>query len=241
MADTDRVRSATASAPRRSADLCLGFLAAEPRAARPISDLGPDAGDIAREAMQPGVLVGVLQHLARTTSCSTTSPRERAAAARPAEIDSACGRTTLMRDLGQAQPGGMSRWQRRRRSALCRDCLRDAAPAQPDRAAGLRLARASSRTPSSIRSAIAHVDCDAFYAAVEKRDDPEPRRQAGDHRRRQARRGLDRCYIARIYGVRSAMPMFKALKLCPEAVVIPPDMEKYVAVGREVRAHDARR
>ncbi|TIW51610.1 MAG: DNA polymerase IV, partial [Mesorhizobium sp.] len=43
-------------------------------------------------------------------------------------------------------------------------------------------------------------------------------------------------YIARIHGVRSAMPMFKALEACPEAVVIPPDMEKYVRVGREVRA-----
>jgi DNA polymerase-4 len=44
------------------------------------------------------------------------------------------------------------------------------------------------------------------------------------------------CYVARTYGVHSAMPMFKALAACPEAVVIKPDMEKYVAVGREVRA-----
>jgi DNA polymerase IV len=84
--------------------------------------------------------------------------------------------------------------------------------------------------------AIAHVDCDAFYAAIEKRDDPsladKPVIIGG------ARRGVvsTACYIARINGVRSAMPMFKALKLCPDAVVIKPNMEKYSAVGREVRA-----
>ena len=44
------------------------------------------------------------------------------------------------------------------------------------------------------------------------------------------------CYVARIYGVRSAMPMFKALKACPDAVVIRPDFAKYVAVGRQIRA-----
>ena len=75
--------------------------------------------------------------------------------------------------------------------------------------------------------AIAHMDCDAFYASVEKRDRPELRDQAvivGG-----GRRGVVTtcCYIARIKGVRSAMPMFKALKLCPEAVVIKPDFSKY--------------
>ncbi len=83
---------------------------------------------------------------------------------------------------------------------------------------------------------IAHLDCDAFYAAVEKRDNPEladrPVIVGG------GKRGVvsTACYIARIHGVKSAMPMFKALKACPEAVVIKPDMEKYVAVGRQVRA-----
>jgi DNA polymerase IV len=75
--------------------------------------------------------------------------------------------------------------------------------------------------------AIAHMDCDAFYASVEKRDRPELRDQAvivGG-----GRRGVVTtcCYIARIKGVRSAMPMFKALQLCPEAVVIKPDFSKY--------------
>lgn len=83
--------------------------------------------------------------------------------------------------------------------------------------------------------ALAHIDCDAFYATVEKRDNPEiadrPVIIGG------GKRGVvsAACYIARTYGVRSAMPMFKALELCPDAAVIPPDMAKYVRVGREVR------
>ncbi len=87
--------------------------------------------------------------------------------------------------------------------------------------------------------AIAHVDCDAFFAAVEKRDDPSlhdrPVIVGG------GRRGVvaTACYVARTYGVRSAMPMFKALKACPDAVVIRPDIDKYRRVGREVRAPDA--
>jgi DNA polymerase-4 len=84
--------------------------------------------------------------------------------------------------------------------------------------------------------AIAHVDCDAFYATIEKRDDPsltdKPVIVGG------GRRGvvLTACYLARTYGVRSAMPMFEARRLCPCATVVPPDMEKYARVGREVRS-----
>jgi DNA polymerase-4 len=83
---------------------------------------------------------------------------------------------------------------------------------------------------------LAHIDCDAFYATIEKRDNPEladkPVIIGG------GKRGVvsTACYIARINGVRSAMPMFKALEACPNAIVIRPDMEKYVRVGREVRA-----
>lgn len=82
---------------------------------------------------------------------------------------------------------------------------------------------------------ISHVDCDAFYAAVEKRDRPELRDQpliiGGGHR------GVvsTACYIARLSGVRSAMPMFTAKKLCPEAVVLPPDMAKYRRVAEDIR------
>ena len=80
------------------------------------------------------------------------------------------------------------------------------------------------------------MDCDAFYAAVEKRDNPELRDKPviiGG-----GRRGVvsTACYIARIKGVRSAMPMFKALALCPEAVVVRGRMDAYVAVSRDVRA-----
>ena len=84
---------------------------------------------------------------------------------------------------------------------------------------------------------IAHIDCDAFYASVEKRDRPEIRSlplivgHPGG-------RGVvtTACYIARRFGVRSAMPMFKALEACPDAVVIPPDMTKYKRVSNEIRA-----
>ena len=82
---------------------------------------------------------------------------------------------------------------------------------------------------------IAHIDCDAFYAAVEKRDNPEladkPVIIGG------GKRGVvsTACYVARIHGVRSAMPMFKALEACPDAIVIRPNMEKYAKVGREIR------
>jgi DNA polymerase-4 len=116
---------------------------------------------------------------------------------------------------------------------FCRDCFTDA----PDTAS--RCAPCGS--PRLVRHAelltlsIAHVDCDAFYATIEKRDDPslndKPLIIGG------GKRGVvsTACYIARTYGVHSAMPMFKALKACPHATVLPPDMAKYVRVGREVR------
>ena len=82
---------------------------------------------------------------------------------------------------------------------------------------------------------LAHLDCDAFYASVEKHDRPELRDRpviVGGGTRGVV---LACCYVARLSGVRSAMPMFKALKACPDAVVIAPDMAKYRAVGRRVR------
>ncbi|QRM55030.1 DNA polymerase IV [Sinorhizobium sp. BG8] len=117
---------------------------------------------------------------------------------------------------------------------FCRDCLKG----QPD---NLRrcLACGSPRLlyhPELYRLTLAHIDCDAFYASVEKRDNPEladkPVIIGG------GKRGVvsTACYVARIHGVRSAMPMFKALEACPQAIVIKPDMEKYVKVGREVRS-----
>jgi DNA polymerase-4 len=118
--------------------------------------------------------------------------------------------------------------------AFCRDCLAEAADAAPRCAAcgSPRLVR----HPQLDTLSIAHVDCDAFYATIEKRDDPslndKPLIIGG------GKRGVvsTACYIARTYGVHSAMPMFKALKACPHATVVKPDMAKYVKVGREVRA-----
>jgi DNA polymerase-4 len=117
-------------------------------------------------------------------------------------------------------------------SAICRDCLRFFSHG-PDRCP----ACASPRLVSHAELAdlfIAHLDCDAFYASVEKRDRPELRDRpviVGG-----ATRGVvtAACYIARISGVRSAMPMFQARRLCPDAVIIPPDFRKYSAVSRQI-------
>jgi len=84
---------------------------------------------------------------------------------------------------------------------------------------------------------IAHVDCDAFYASVEKRDDPtlEDRALIIGHA---GGRGVvtTACYLARQSGARSAMPMYKALELCPDAVVMPPNMAKYKEVSDQIRS-----
>jgi DNA polymerase IV len=119
-------------------------------------------------------------------------------------------------------------------NGFCRDCLK------VQSRAGSRCEACGS--PRLTRHAelgklhLAHIDCDAFYAAIEKRDNPELRDKpviVGG-----GKRGVvsTACYIARIRGVRSAMPMYKALEACPDAIVVAPDMEKYVRVGREVRA-----
>ncbi len=116
---------------------------------------------------------------------------------------------------------------------FCRDCVK------PQPGTGARCRHCGSprllRHAELYRLHLAHIDCDAFYAAIEKRDNPtlkdKPVIVGG------GRRGVvsTACYIARIHGVRSAMPMFRALAACPAAVVIPPDMEKYARVGRDVR------
>ena len=120
---------------------------------------------------------------------------------------------------------------------LCRDCgagKEDGGEPAPGRCPDCGSPRLKAH-PELHKLAIAHIDCDAFYASIEKRDDPtladRPVIVGGGHR------GVvsAACYVARMYGVRSAMPMFKALKACPGAVVIRPRMATYAAVGEEVR------
>jgi DNA polymerase IV len=118
--------------------------------------------------------------------------------------------------------------------SFCRDCLSDA-PVQAKRCPACGSPRLA-RHPELDTLTIAHVDCDAFYATIEKRDDPsltdKPVIVGG------GKRGVVAacCYVARTYGIRSAMPMFEAKRRCPDAVVVKPNMAKYVKTGREVRA-----
>ncbi|WP_272002651.1 DNA polymerase IV [Roseovarius sp. ZX-A-9] len=118
--------------------------------------------------------------------------------------------------------------------AFCRDCLTISDSGQR-RCAACGRPRVLSH-PELFDLSIAHMDCDAFYASVEKRDDPglagKPVIIGG------GRRGVvsTACYVARIRGVRSAMPMFQALKLCPDAVIVKPRMDVYVEVSRQIRA-----
>lgn len=117
--------------------------------------------------------------------------------------------------------------------SLCRDCLATFET-------GARCPRCRSPRvlahPELFTLSIAHMDCDAFYASVEKRDDPsladKPVIIGG------GKRGVvsTACYVARIRGVKSAMPMFQALKLCPDAVVIRPRGSHYAAVSKQIRA-----
>lgn len=126
---------------------------------------------------------------------------------------------------GTTSPGGL----------LCRQCLTLEPLSNTRRCTSCGsprlIAHAELRTLT-----MAHVDCDAFYASVEKRDNPEladkPVIVGGS-----GKRGVvsTACYIARTYGVHSAQPMFKALQKCPDAVVVRPTMSKYSAVGKEIR------
>ena len=120
--------------------------------------------------------------------------------------------------------------------AACRDCLSPV----PSRSSGMRCTACGS--PRVVAHAelhelsIAHIDCDAFFAAIEKRDDPSLADRPVIIGGRTRGVVATACYVARTYGIRSAMPMFKALKACPDAVVIKPNIDKYRIVGRQVRA-----
>ena len=118
--------------------------------------------------------------------------------------------------------------------ALCRDCCEIVA-GSAEACGGCGGTRLLAH-PEIESLGIAHIDCDAFYASVEKRNRPELAREplivghAGG-------RGVvvTACYMARTFGVRSAMPMFQAMELCPHGTVIEPDMAKYKRVSEAIR------
>ncbi len=118
-------------------------------------------------------------------------------------------------------------------ATLCRDCFQISEDRLDSchRCQGLRIVD----HPDLCQLTVAHLDCDAFYAAIEKRDRPELKGQpviVGG-----GRRGVVAtcCYVARLSGVRSAMPMFKALSMCPRAVVVKPDFERYRIAAGQIR------
>ncbi len=122
-------------------------------------------------------------------------------------------------------------------SSLCRTCLTVTPTASTSPRCG------SCGSPKVVQHAeldalsLAHIDCDAFYAAVEKRDDPSIRNKPVIIGGGQRGVVTTACYLARIQGVRSAMPMYRAKQLCPQAVIVKPNMAKYRETGLEVRGY----
>ncbi len=137
--------------------------------------------------------------------------------------------------MGAAGRGVAALAEKSVNSALCRACgarFKAGRRSCPSCPTGRIIAH-----PELFDLTIAHLDRDAFYAAIEKRDDPSladrPVIVGGGSR------GVvtTACYVARTYGVRSAMPMFTALKACPDATVVKPDFRKYAQAARQLRAH----
>ena len=119
-------------------------------------------------------------------------------------------------------------------TGFCRDCGCDIG--EGTRRCGACGSPRVVQHPELARLAVAHVDCDAFYATVEKRDDPSLADKPVIVGGRQRGVVLTACYVARTFGVRSAMPMFEARRLCPHATVVRPDMDKYARVGKVAQA-----
>lgn len=118
-------------------------------------------------------------------------------------------------------------------NSLCRDCGSLFSGPADCPACG------SSRTvthPELASLTIAHVDSDAFYAAIEQRDNPELRGKPVIVGGASDRGVVAACsYESRPFGVRSAMPIGQARRLCPSAIVVKPNMEKYRAASLTIR------
>src|SRR5256712_10824268 len=93
-------------------------------------------------------------------------------------------------------------------------------------------------TPQTLCRRILHIDMDAFYASVESRDDPSLRGKPLAVGGSPSSRGVVMAanYEARAFGVRSAIPMARALRLCPQLAIVRPDFARYNAVSQQVMA-----
>ncbi len=186
----------------------LSFLASDPeRLGMFLTESGIGPQTLRASASDPKFLAGVLDFIMRDDAtvqafagASELTPRGHCQRARGAGPALGVGR--LSDRPTEGSPG------------FCRDCLADVSAYGPC-VAMPAARRAWSATATLRQLTLAHIDCDAFYATVEKRDNPDiadkPVIIGG------GKRGVvsAACYIARTYGVRSAMPMFKALDLCP--------------------------
>ena len=223
--DAPRRRHGPRRGPRRSRSRRSPSSAARRSGWRASSRSRGCRPDTLRAAAQsPGFLAGLMDYVVAGRGAA---PRLRGRGGREAGERHAGAAASVADRVPGLSPHGLSR-----RSAATA-CARRSLPPRRCPACGSPRLLAH---PERDALAIAHVDCDAFYAAVEKRDDPALRDRpviVGG-----GKRGVvaTACYVARTFGVRSAMPMFKALKACPDAVVIRPDIDKYRRVGREVRA-----
>src|SRR5262245_58106192 len=225
------------AAAERLAIAALAFIAEEPeRLGRflALTGIGPES--IRTAAHEPQFLLGVLDHGWRgaASPCFCRGKLDRAERGHgSAWYHRRTPLGAMTRREALSQHGAMPQQARGRLPGFCRDCRRDL-PEQVGRCSACGSPRLL-RHPDIDTLAIAHVDCDAFYAAIEKRDNPsladQPVNVGGGHR------GvvLTACYVTRTFGVRSAMPMFEARRLCPQATVVRPNMDKYARVGREVR------